>query len=71
MAKTLIFAGFIKVSSLHNRGNAGYKAANWRYIGDTQGRGKRDRNNEHAVPIKAIYVYPLNKNFGDILKRSD
>lgn len=48
-----------------------YKAANWRYIGDTQGRGKRDRNNEYAVPIKAIYIYPLNKNFGDILNRSD
>lgn len=48
-----------------------YKAANWRYIGDTLGRGKRDRNNEYAVPIKAIYIYPLNKNFGDILNRSD
>ncbi len=48
-----------------------YKAANWRYIGDTQGRGKRDRKNEYAVPIKAIYIYPLNKNFRDILTRPD
>jgi len=48
-----------------------YKAANWRYIGDTQGRGKRDRNNEYTVPVKAIYIYPLNKNFVDILNRSD
>jgi len=48
-----------------------YKAANWRYIGDTQGRGKWDKKNEHAVPIKAIYIYPLNKNFCDLLNRSD
>ncbi len=27
-----------------------YKAANWRYIGETQGRGKWDRKNECAVP---------------------
>ena len=48
-----------------------YKAANWRYIGDTQGRGKWDPKNEHAVPIKAIYIYPLNKNYNDLLNRSD
>lgn len=48
-----------------------YKAANWCYIGDTQGRGKWDQKNEHAVPIKAIYIYPLNKNFSDLLNRSD
>ena len=48
-----------------------YKAANWRYIGDTQGRGKWDRKNECAVPIKAIYIYPLNNNFRDILTRPD
>jgi len=48
-----------------------YKAANWHYIGDTQGRGKWDRKNECAVPIKAIYIYPLNNNFRDILTRPD
>jgi len=48
-----------------------YKAANWLYIGDTQGRGKWDQKNDHAVPIKAIYIYPLNKNYSDLLNRSD
>lgn len=48
-----------------------YKAANWQQIGETQGRGKWDRNYEYAVPIKVIYIYPLNKNFRGILNRSD
>ena len=48
-----------------------YKAANWQQIGETQGRGKWDRNYEYVVPIKAIYIYPLNKNFREILNRSD
>ena len=37
-----------------------YKAANWIYLGETQGRGKLDRE---KLPIKAIWVYPLVKHF--------
>lgn len=44
-----------------------YKAANWLYLGQTQGRGKLDKYNKKQVPIKDIYVYPLIKNFRDIL----
>lgn len=40
-----------------------YRAANWIYVGQTQGRGKMDRTNQHAVPIKDIYLYPLVPNF--------
>ena len=40
-----------------------YKAANWRYLGDTQGRGKLDRFHRHAEPVKAIWVTPLQHDF--------
>jgi hypothetical protein len=40
-----------------------YKAANWLYLGDTQGRGKLDTLHRHAEPIKAIWVYPLRHDF--------
>ncbi|MCK5803114.1 MAG: DUF4338 domain-containing protein [Lentisphaeria bacterium] len=39
-----------------------YKAANWTYLGDTKGRGKLDVRHENAVPIKAVFVYPLVPN---------
>lgn len=38
-----------------------YKAANWTCVGVTKGRGKLDRTNEYALPIKDIYLYPLTK----------
>ena len=40
-----------------------YKAANWIYVGDTQGRGKLDVKNEYKEPVKSIWVYPLIKSF--------
>ena len=40
-----------------------YKAANWQYLGDTQGRGKLDRSHRNAQPVKSIWVYPLVSNF--------
>jgi len=48
-----------------------YKAANWRYIGETKGRGKFDRCNEYGLPIKDIYLYPLSTKFHGILTGSD
>jgi hypothetical protein len=44
-----------------------YKASNWIYLGDTQGRGRNDRYNEWALTRKAIYVLPLQRDFRDIL----
>ena len=44
-----------------------YRAANWRHVGQTQGRGKLDRHHRHAKPIKDIFVYALDKNFRQIL----
>lgn len=40
-----------------------YKAANWQYAGDTQGRGKLDIHRERKVPVKSIWLYPLRKDF--------
>jgi hypothetical protein len=40
-----------------------YKAANWRYVGDTQGRGKLDQFMLYAKPVKSIWVYPLVSDF--------
>src|ERR1700677_1863873 len=36
-----------------------YKAANWRHLGDTQGRGKLDVLDRKVQPIKSIWIYPL------------
>jgi len=46
-----------------------YKAANWRFVGQTRGRSRNDRYSTLHVPIKDIYVYPLVKNFRCYLKR--
>lgn len=40
-----------------------YRAANWIFVGQTQGRGKLDREHRHALPVKDILLYPLHKNF--------
>jgi hypothetical protein len=40
-----------------------YRAANWRYLGETQGRGKCDVTHRAALPRKAVYVYPLAADF--------
>jgi hypothetical protein len=45
-----------------------YKASNWIYLGETQGRGRNDRNNEWALTQKSIYVLPLQNDFRDVLK---
>jgi len=44
-----------------------YKAANWKYLGETQGRGKLDRHKRYAEPVKQVYVYPLRKDFRGFL----
>lgn len=44
-----------------------YKAANWIPLGLTQGRGKNDRQHLNDKPVKAVFVYPLDKRFRDVL----
>ncbi len=44
-----------------------YKADNWIYVGKTTGRGKLSKSRKPTVSKKAVYVYPLTKNFRDRL----
>lgn len=46
-----------------------YRAANWKLLGDTCGRGKLDRAKACALPIKTIWVLPLSKDFRQILTK--
>lgn len=45
-----------------------YKAANWTNVGQTKGRGKLGPPGKISVPIKDIWVYPLDKKFRVLLK---
>jgi len=40
-----------------------YRAANWVWVGRTQGRGRQDRFTRRAETIKDIYLYALDKDF--------
>lgn len=44
-----------------------YKAANWSLIGVTKGRGKYDRENRYAASVKAVYLYPLVRDYRERL----
>lgn len=44
-----------------------YKAANWIHVGQTQGRGRQDRYNTYCLPVKDIFLYPLNPDFREAL----
>jgi transposase len=46
---------------------ASYRAANWTLVGITKGRGKKDRFNKAALPVKDIYLYPLHPQFKRLL----
>jgi len=40
-----------------------YRAANWIYLGDTTGRGKNDHTHKANRSIKAVWGYPLIRDF--------
>jgi len=44
-----------------------YKAANWMYLGTTTGRGKDDHTHKPNRSIKAVWGYPLSKDFRNYL----
>lgn len=50
---------------------ASYRAANWIHVGQTQGRGKLDRQHQHALPVKDVYLYPLHRHYQRILTAHD
>ena len=46
-----------------------YRAANWRCLGQTQGRGKLGDHRIGQVPVKDVWVYPLVRDFRERLCR--
>lgn len=48
-----------------------YKAANWTHVGQTQGRGKLDIKNQYQLPIKDIWLYPLDMSFREYLSEKE
>ena len=44
-----------------------YKAANWIRIGETKGRGKYDRHRCAEATVKAVYLYPLARDYRERL----
>jgi len=44
-----------------------YRAANWVCVGQTVGRSRNDRYATLKVPVKDIYLYPVNKQFREVL----
>jgi hypothetical protein len=45
-----------------------YKAAGWTCVGETQGRGKLDRERRRALPVKTIWLKPLVRDFRERLR---
>jgi hypothetical protein len=45
-----------------------YKAANWRCLGLTQGRGKLEKTRRPVLPLKWVFIYPLCSDFIEQLK---
>jgi len=44
-----------------------YKAANWQRVGETKGRGKLGPSGKISVPIKDIWLYPINTKYRNVL----
>ncbi len=62
--RPLLLETFVQASRF--RGTC-YRAANWVHVGQTQGRGKLDSNHQAPLPVKDIWLYPLEKNFRSAL----
>ena len=40
-----------------------YAAAHWQCVGQTLGRGRKDRAHQHGQALKSIWLFPLQRNF--------
>lgn len=45
-----------------------YRAANWTLLGQTQGRGRQDRQHRRSATIKDVWIMPLQPNWQTILQ---
>ncbi|MFH0730263.1 MAG: IS4 family transposase [Pseudomonadota bacterium] len=46
-----------------------YQAANFIQVGETEGRGRQDRDNACGAPVKDVYIYPLRDDAKAVLCR--
>ena len=44
-----------------------YKAANWRFVGKTTGRGRNDVHHQRLLTVKSMYLYPLVRDYRKLL----
>jgi Domain of unknown function (DUF4338)/Transposase DNA-binding/Transposase Tn5 dimerisation domain len=44
-----------------------YRAANWQHVGASAGRGRQDHARRHGLPVKDIYLYPLQHDWRERL----
>jgi len=58
------------VDSSRFRGTC-YRAANWIHVGETTGRSRNDRPGRPRVPVKAVWLYPLQHPFRARLGRAE
>jgi hypothetical protein len=64
--RPVLFETFVE--SDRHRGTC-YKAANWVHVGQTAGRGKKSTVHHQIIPIKDVWLYPLRKDFANVLCR--
>ena len=62
--KPVLLETFVEQKRFHG---TCYRAANWTHVGQTQGRGKLDRHYRYSLPVKDIFLYPLDKRFRQTL----
>ena len=62
--RPVLFETFVETP--RHRGTC-YKAANWLPVGRTVGRGKKSRVHHQIIPIKDIWLYPLQRDFKAVL----
>ena len=55
------------VESPRHKGTC-YKAANWQLVGRTVGRGKKSTDHQQVLPTKDIWLYPLRREFTNVLR---
>ncbi len=48
-----------------------YRAANWIDVGETKGRGRQDKDNRQAVPVKKVLLYGLDEKARELLCQCD
>lgn len=67
--KPILFETYVDPSEFHG---SIYKSANWAFIGQTSGnyiKSKTDNKMAHTNSPKDVYIYPIDENYKDILRK--